>query len=238
MAGMGESKLAGVRRALDDNDLFGALPEPDLEELIARGSTAAYRAGEIIFQSEDAGESMMVVLAGRVKISNVSADGKEAILNFIDPGQVFGEIALLDGQPRTADATAIKPSELFVLRRPQLLPFLEARPRLAVRVIEALCAKLRHTTRMVEDTMLLNRDARIARALLRLAEEHGRRHGGAIRLDLKLSQRDLGSYVGFARENVNRQLKVWRELGIVTVQEGHVVILDEPGLRRFANERG
>ena len=237
MAAMSESKLLGVRRALDDNDLFGALPEADLHELIGRGSTATYRVNETIFHSEDPGDSMMVVLAGRVKISNVSAEGKEAILNFIDPGQVFGEIALLDGRPRTADATAIKPSELFVLRRNELLPFLEARPKLAIRVIEVVCAKLRHTTRMVEDTMLLNMGARIARALLRLSEEHGKRRGSTVRLDLKLSQRDLGSYVGLARENVNRQLKVWRELGIVTIQEGYFMILDEAALRRFADER-
>lgn len=238
MGAISESKLLGVRRALDDNDLFGALPEEDLNSLIAHGTTANFRAGEIIFRSDDPGESMMVVLSGRVKISTVSLDGREAILNFIDPGQVFGEVALLDGRPRTADATALQPTELFVLRRRELLPFLEARPALAIRVIEVLCAKLRHATRMVEDTMLLGSGARIARALLRLTEEHGKRRGPTIRLDLKLSQRDLGSYIGLARENVNRQLKLWRELGIVTIHDGYIMILDEAALRRVADEQG
>lgn len=231
---MNEQKLEDVRRALDDNDVFGGLPEEDLRALIAYGVTAHYAAGKTIFQKDDPGESMMVVLAGQVKISNYSADGKEAVLNFIEPGQVFGEIALLDGKPRTADAAAMEPTELFVLRRRELLPFLEARPHAAIRLIEVLCAKLRHTTQMVEDVMLLNMEPRIARALLRLAEEHGRKRGGTIRLDLKISQRELGGYVGLARENINRQLKLWREQNLVRIEDGHIAILDEAGLRRVA----
>ena len=237
MEAISEARRVRVRRALDANDIFGGLPEADLDDLIGHGITASYAAGTTIFRSEDPGESMMIVLAGRVKISNVSADGKEAILNFIDPGQVLGEIALLDGQPRTADAAALQASELFVLRRRDFLPFLEARPELARKVIELLCAKLRHTTRMVEDLMLLGMGARMARAILHLAEEHGKRRGAAIRLDVKLSQRDLGAYVGLSREHVNRQLKVWRELNIVAIQDGHLVILDEAGLRAVADER-
>ena len=99
----------------------------------------------------------MVVLTGRVKISNYSADGKEAILNFFAPDRVFGEIALLDGKPRTADATAMEPTELFVLRRQELLRFVEGHPQVAIGLIEGLCAKLRHTTLVVEDIMFLGR---------------------------------------------------------------------------------
>lgn len=233
---MGQGRLDEVRRALEANDVFGELSQDELEALLAYGATMRFRAGETIFQRGNPGESMMVVLSGRVKISNYSADGKEAVLNFIEPGGVFGEIALLDGKSRTADAAAMAPSELFVLRRRDLLPFLEARPQVAIRLIEVLCAKLRHATSMVEDIMLLNMGPRIARALLRLAEEHGRKRGGAIRLDLKLSQRELGAYVGLARENINRQLKLWREKGLIAIEAGGITILDEEGLRRAAEE--
>lgn len=233
---MGQGRLDEVRRALEANDVFGELSKEELEALLAYGATMRFRAGETIFQRGNPGESMMVVLSGRVKISNYSADGKEAVLNFIEPGGVFGEIALLDGKPRTADAAAMAPSELFVLRRRDLLPFLKARPQVAIRLIEVLCAKLRHATSMVEDIMLLNMGPRIARALLRLAEEHGRKRGGAIRLDLKLSQRELGAYVGLARENINRQLKLWREKGLIAIEAGGITILDEEGLRRAAEE--
>lgn len=233
---MSETRGERVRRALDANDVFGALEPEDLEKLIAYGVTRNFANGETIFQRDDPGESMMIVLSGRVKISNFTADGKEAVLNFIEPGQVFGEIAVLDGKPRTADATAIEATELFELQRRELIPFLESHPACAIRLIEAVCGKLRHTTRMVEDIMFLNMAPRIARGLLRLAEEYGRKRGSAIRLDFKLSQRDLGGYVGLARENINRQLRLWREDGLVTVQDGYITILDEEGLRAVAEQ--
>ena len=233
---MGQNRQEDVRRALARNAIFGALPAQDLQHLIAYGVTARFGSRQTIFHRGDPGDGMMVVLAGRVKISNCSADGKEAVLNFIDPGQVFGEIALLDGKPRTADATSMEATELFVLRRRELLPFLESRPEVAIRLIEVLCGKLRHTTLMVEDVMVLNLGPRIARALLRLAEEHGRRHGNAIRLDMRLRQRELGGYVGLSREITNRQLKAWREEGLIAVDGGHITVLDEAGLQRIAGE--
>jgi CRP-like cAMP-binding protein len=233
---MRQEKLEDVRRALARNAVFGALPEPDLQRLIAYGVTARFAGQQTIFHRGDDGDSMMVALTGRVKISNYSAEGKEAVLNFIEPGQVFGEIALLDGRPRTADATAMEPTELFVMRRRELLPFLQAHPQVAIRLIEILCAKLRHTTEMVEDMMFLNLGPRIARALLRLAEEHGCKRGSSIRLDMKLRQRELAGYVGLSREITNRQLMAWREEGLIAVDGGHITILDEAGLRRVSGE--
>ena len=97
-----------MHRALEQTEIFGALPERDLQELIARGTTVRFGARETIFQKGDPGSSMMVVLTGRVKITNCSADGKEAVLNFLEPNQVFGEISLLDGRPRTASCAIVR----------------------------------------------------------------------------------------------------------------------------------
>jgi CRP/FNR family transcriptional regulator, cyclic AMP receptor protein len=179
------------------------------------------------------------VLRGRVKISNVSLEGREAVHNLINPGRVFGEIALLDGKERTADATALEPTELLVLQRRDFIPFVESHPpRMALRLIEVLCAKLRRTTTVVEDTAFLTTGPRIAKALLRLAEEYGRREGGggAVRIELKLSQRELGGMVGLARENVNRQLREWREDGLIRIDRGCVVIEDVESLGAIAEE--
>lgn len=233
---MGHIRREEVRRVLEQVEIFGALPKLDLQELIARGTTVRFGARETIFQKGDPGSSMMVVLTGRVKISNYSADGKEAVLNFFEPDQVFGEIALLDGKPRTADATAIEPTEVFMLRREELLRFLEAYPRVAIALIEVLCAKLRHTTLVVEDIMLLGVAPRIARALLRLAEAHGRKRGSDLRLEFRLRQADLGGYVGLSREITNRQLMAWRESGLIAIDRGCIVILDEAHLRCIAAE--
>ena len=166
----------------------------------------------------------MVVLSGRVKISNLSAEGREILLAYVEPGRVFGEIALLDSKPRTAGATAVQPTELFVSRRAAVMGFLEEKPLVAIRLIGVLCQKLRRTTAMLEEKVLLNMAPRVARGLLRLAAEHGRKTPDGLLIDLKMSQSELGAYVGLSRENVNRQLSAWRDGGIVSQQGGRVLI--------------
>lgn len=178
----------------------------------------------------------MIVLSGRIKIRTVSADGREIVLNFIEPGQLFGEIALLDGKPRTAGAAILEPCEVFVLRRQAVLSFLEQNPLAAIRLIGVLCQKLRRTTQMFEEKLLLSMAPRVARALLRLASEHGRKIADGIIIDLKLSQSELGAYIGLSRENVNRQLGAWREAGIVSSREGRIVLHALKQLETLAGE--
>jgi CRP/FNR family transcriptional regulator, cyclic AMP receptor protein len=233
---------AELRAILASNELFGVLTAEQLDRLLAYAHTASYTAGAMIFQKGDPGQSLMAVLRGRVKISNVSLEGREAVHNLIDPGKVFGEIALLDGKERTADATALEPTDLLVLQRRDFIPFVESHPpRMALRLIEVLCAKLRRTTAVVEDSAFLTTGPRIAKALLRLAGEYGRREGAggggaAVRIELRLSQRELGGMVGLARENVNRQLREWREEGLIRIDQGCVVIQDMEGLGAIAEE--
>ncbi len=229
-------RRTGVKEALSDSDVLGSLTEAELDRLIPYGVVQTHRAGEVIFQKGDPGESLMVVLKGRVKIGSISVDGRESLLTFIEPGASFGEIALLDGKPRSADATAAEASELFVLRRKDLLSYLERHPEISLRIIGVLCARIRRITEMAEDATLLNMTPRIARAILRLAAEYGEAVDGAIRLGLKLSQRELGCYVGLARENVNRQLGVWRQEGVIAIESGHIVIREPARLRSIAGD--
>lgn len=233
-----EARRNEIRDGLADSDVFGALYDEELDELIGYGKTTQIAAGKIIFQRDDPSDSVMIVLGGRVKIYNVSADGKEAVLNFINEGQCFGEIGMLDGKGRSADASAIVPSELFVLKRADVTSFIEKHPEVAWRVIGVLCAKLRRTTEMMEDSVLLNMAPRIAKSLLRLAHDYGRRQGDATRIELRLSQRELGGYVGLARENINRQLRAWRQDGLITMEGGHITIVDMPGLKQVADALG
>jgi CRP-like cAMP-binding protein len=222
--------------ALADSDVFGSLTDEELERLIAYGTTVVYRAGQLIFQKGDPGDSLAVVVRGRVKISSISLDGREALLTFVEPGHSFGEIALLDGKPRSADATAVDPTELFVLKRRDLLSYLEQHPEIALRIIGVLCQRLRRSTEMIEDVVLLQMGPRIAKALLRLLADYGRRHEHGVLIDLKLSQRELGSYVGLARENVNRQLGAWRQAGVITFDGGYIVVRNVDRLRAIAQE--
>jgi CRP-like cAMP-binding protein len=225
-----------VADALADSDLFGSLTEDELARLVAYGATQNYRGGQVIFQKGDPGESVAVVVRGKVKISSISLDGREALLSFVDVGHCFGEIALLDGKARSADATAAEDTELFVLKRRDLMSFLERHPEIALRIIGVLCDRLRRTTEMIEDAVLLQMGPRIAKALLRLLRDFGRKHAEGIRLDLKLSQRELGSYVGLARENVNRQLGAWRQAGLVSIEGGQIIVHKLERLRQIAQE--
>lgn len=223
-----------LRDALADSDVFGSLTDEEIDRLIGYGNPIRYPKGRAIFQKGDPGDSLMIVLSGRVKISNISAEGKEAVLNFIEPGQSFGELALFDGKPRSADATAIEPSELFVLRRADVLAFIERHPEVAFRAIGVLCERVRRTSELLEDSMTLSMPTRLARGLLRLAKLYGRPGPDGLRIELKLSQRELGGYIGLARENINRQLMLWRQDGLLAVEEGRIVILDLKALQRIA----
>jgi CRP/FNR family cyclic AMP-dependent transcriptional regulator len=191
----------------------------DGERLLPRGTT--------IVSKGDPGTSMMAVLVGRVRVSNVSTDGREVTLNVIGPGEVLGEIALLDGKPRSAAATAIEDTTALVVERRQFLPFLLSHETLVERLLVVLCDRLRRTSSALEEIALFDLPARLARVLLKLAEDYGRPmpgEDGAIRIDLKLSQRDLSMLVASSRESVNKQLRSWREDGAVDLVDGHIIL--------------
>ena len=175
------------------------------------------------------GNSLMVLLTGRIKITNVNADAREVVLNFLGTGDINGEIAALDGKERTADAVATEPVELFVVHARDLLPTLTAYPNALLEIIQILCEKLRSTSAIIEDNTLEMR-GRIARGLLRLAQQHGRRSKDGIRVNLKLTQTELGGYLGLSRENVSRQLGGLRDANVIKFNDSQIIITDEQGL--------
>jgi len=142
---------------------------------------------------------------------------------------VFGEIALLDGKERTADATAAADCELLVVARRSLLALLERRPELALQLLIVLCERIRRTNEQVEDFAFLHLETRIAKALLRLVQEEGRR-APASHLGLKISQRALGEIVGSSRESVNKHLQDWKRAGIIELEKGSILIRDVEAL--------
>ncbi|MCB1970473.1 MAG: Crp/Fnr family transcriptional regulator [Geminicoccaceae bacterium] len=224
-----------IRDGLADSDLFGSLYDEELDQLIAFGSIVEVPSGKVIFQRGDPGDCLMIVLSGRVKISNLSVDGKEAVLNFIEPGHCFGEVAMLDGRERSADATCLQACQLFVLKKKDMMAFIESHPGIAWRILGVLCAKVRRASEMVEDSVLLAMEPRIARGLLRLARDYGRKEGSDVHIELRLSQRELGAYVGLARENINRQLSSWRADGLIAMGQGTIVIRQLAELERIAH---
>src|SRR3984893_9540461 len=221
--------IAMKREALLASSFFRPMSVAELDEIIGFAGERRYPKGATIFSKNDDGSSMMAVLAGRVRIGNVSLDGKEVMLNVIGPGEIFGEIALLDGKPRSGDAVGVEDPTLMVVERLHFLPFLFRNETMMERLLAVLCDRLRRTSLALEEIALFDLPARLARVLTKLAEDYGRpgagEQGGVTKIDLKLSQRDLSTLVASSRESVNKQLRVWRENGTIGQQDGHLVVL-------------
>jgi CRP/FNR family transcriptional regulator, cyclic AMP receptor protein len=175
------------RQVLRRSALFARLPDDEIDAILRHAAIRRYAANAQIMRKGDPGSSMMAVLRGRVVIKGPSSEGKEAILNIINEGEIFGEIALLDGKERTADVTAMTECELLVVARRSFLPLIERRV-IARELLNVLCERLRRTSEQLEDVLFLDVEARIAKILLRLAEAGGAPQPG-VRVVLGMSQR-------------------------------------------------
>ena len=141
------------------------------------------------------------------KISVPSADGKDAVFNLVGEGEIFGEIALLDGRPRTADATAMTDCELMVIERRDFLDLVRSQPEIALKLMEVLCARLRHTSEQVEDVLFLDLPGRLAKILLQLTETAKLSQARRV----AITQREIGQMIGMSRESTNKQLRDWED---------------------------
>jgi CRP/FNR family cyclic AMP-dependent transcriptional regulator len=185
----------------------------------------------VIFAKGDPGTALMGVLAGAVKISTSSADGRDIVLSTMHEGDIFGEIAPLDGHPRTADATAITDCELMVIERRDLIPFLRSQPDLCIQIIEILCSRLRRTTEQVQDVTFLDLPTRLAKALLRLTAD-AERPGSAPKV--AITQREISQIIGRSRESTNKQLRSWANHGLISLERGVVMVLHRDKLAEVA----
>lgn len=169
---------------------------------------------------------MMALLRGSVRISTGSADGREVVLNTITAGEVFGEIALLDGKPRTADVVAATNGKVLTIERAAVLRLLEQHPEFGLRLIEGLCGRLRATLVQLESMVFQDVATRLAASLLGLAQGKAPR-----RLDI--TQAALGQLVGASREIVNKRLRALAAQGIVALSPGRILLLDEARLTQM-----
>jgi CRP-like cAMP-binding protein len=214
--------------------MFGQLPAAQIDMIASYARVERFRKNATIFFKGDPGTGLMAVLRGQVKISVPSVSGKEAVLNIIRAGQVFGEIALLDGEPRTADAIAMADCDLLILDRREFVPLLRANPDLTLQIMALVCARLRRTSEQVEDVMFLHLEGRLAKALLRMAREQG--DNGAPASSVSITQRELGQMIGMSRESTNKQLRDWQQRGWVKLVKGGLEILHRDALEAMIIE--
>lgn len=221
---------ADKRAVLQNHYLFGKLSPKHIDRLAACIVGKSVPRATSICAKGDPGSSLFAICQGAVKITVPSVDGHVAVFNLIGKGDIFGEIALLDGRPRTADAIAITDCELFVIERRDFLPLVREEPEIALKLIEILCARLRQTTEQAENLMFLHLPGRLAKALLRLSDGDER----ACERRVVVTQKDLGNIIGMSRESTNRQLRIWEEQKWVRLERGGIVILSTKALERVA----
>jgi CRP/FNR family transcriptional regulator, cyclic AMP receptor protein len=197
--------------------------EPDaFDQLCRYAKHTTLKRGATIASKGDPGTSLFAVISGTVKISVSSPDGRNAILNLIGPGEIFGEVAVLDGQSRSADVTANTNCELFIIDRRDFIPFVRSQPALAMKFIELLCTRLRWTSDQVEQVILQDLPGRLASALLRLTERHKAAQGGRT---IAITQQEISEMVGMTRESINKQLRAWAARDWVRLEHGAIVVL-------------
>ena len=213
------------RGFLSGHPLFKDLSLPAQERLAAFARERAMDAGEVLFRRGDQESFMLAVIEGEVSVTIPSAEGRERTIATFHRGDLLGEIALLDGRPRTADAVACCDGRLLVFERRDLLPLLRSTPEVTLALIEMLCARLRRTSDQVEEQSFLDLPTRLARALLRVADGQG---------GIKATQRQLAEMVGATRESVNRCLRRWEDAGHLRLGKGTVAIVLRPALQREA----
>jgi len=212
------------RELLAKASLFSKLSDRELDALVQVSRVEKLRARQELCHKGDPGSQVYLISKGRLKATTTSAEGGEVVFSIMAPGEVCGELALLCGGRRTATITAIDDAELIVLDRREFLPFLRAQPEAAIKLLEVLAERQLRLSELVEDTTFLNLPARLAKKLVSLSRSYGTETPEGIRIDLKLSQSEIGDLVATSRESINKQLKTWSEEGLVSMKGGLVTI--------------
>ncbi|MCF3639138.1 Crp/Fnr family transcriptional regulator [Rhizobium sp. TRM95111] len=196
--------------------IFEGFAKETIAEIVEIASHRKWTAGTVIFQRGDEGTYLIVVVSGRIKLSLITPQGKELSLRQLEAGSIFGEMAILDGAPRSADATAVTATEGYVIGKRDFLDLLGRNPSASQAIIHYLCTKLRETTEQLETIALYDLDSRVARFFLAtLRQIHGDELPDSANLQIALSQTEIASIVGASRPKINRSILALEEAGAI-----------------------
>jgi CRP/FNR family cyclic AMP-dependent transcriptional regulator len=234
MGRAGRTRYAPSMPTSDRPSDLAALPSGPLGELFAGGRRVRLRPGTIVFAEGDTSNRVVLVVAGRLKVSSFSEEGRETVLGFRTRGDVLGELAAIDGEPHAATVTVTAPSEALVLQSDRFLAELRARPEVMLALLRAVVVRLRDADAKRAEFAALNTDARIAERLIELAAEAARADDGTASgpPTFPITQAELAGWVGCSREAANKALGRFADQGYVELGRGRVTILDLDGLRR------
>jgi CRP/FNR family transcriptional regulator, cyclic AMP receptor protein len=215
--------------------LFRGLPLHACDDLASKAKIKTFKERETIFVMGAPGKSLMALLAGKVRVCVSSPDGKEITLATLQPGEIFGEIAVLDGRERTANAIAASDCRLAELERKDVLHFLDRQPGAWQSLVNVLCDRLRRTDQQLGELALLPLTSRLSITLLRAAEKQ--QVDGRSLIQVHLSQREIGNLVGVSRESVNKVMHDWQKAGLIMIKDQTIIITRPDLLERLSGEQ-
>jgi CRP/FNR family cyclic AMP-dependent transcriptional regulator len=212
--------------------LFGDLSEGDLARFADVTREREYPRNSVILFEDDPGDSLYIVSTGQVKVVLIGEDGREVILSVLNDGDFFGEMSLIDDEPRSAHVIAMKDSRLLVLRRDDFQQQINQHPSIAVKLLKVLVQRLRRADAKIGGLVLLDVNGRVAKLLLDLADE-----GGGPRITRKLTHHTIAQMIGSSRETVSRAMRELADRGLVDVTRREITIKNRDGLAALAGDR-
>jgi CRP/FNR family cyclic AMP-dependent transcriptional regulator len=209
--------------------------DPEAAEALGKDlEIAEIRKGDVVFTEGEPGDSLYIILSGKVKLGRRAADGRQNLIAIMGPADMMGELSLFDPGPRTATATAVTDLRLARLRKQALRPWLTNRPEIAEQLLRVLARRLRRTNDALADLIFTDVPGRVAKNLLQMAARFGTRDGGVLRVTHDLTQEELAQLVGASRETVNKALADFASRGWLRLDGKSVIILDPERLARRA----
>jgi CRP-like cAMP-binding protein len=223
-----------VDEVLRKAGLFQGVDPEDAEALSEQFEIFEAPRGTILFHEGEPGDSLYIVLGGKVKLGRRSSDGRENLVAIMGPADQFGELSIFDPGPRTATATVVTDARLARLPKPALQKWVQERPQIAMQLLRVVARRLRRTNTMLADLIFVDVPGRVAKQLLQLAQRFGTVDGGQLRVTHDLTQEELAQLVGASRETVNKALADFAQRGWLRLEGKSVVILDRERLSRRA----
>jgi CRP/FNR family cyclic AMP-dependent transcriptional regulator len=225
-----------ILKVIRAHSILGSLAEQDLLALVRQSPVRALPKNRVLFRNGDEGRSVVLVLQGHVKLSTMAAHGREVVLEIAGPGTIFGELAVLNGSPRRADATSLTACHVMAIDGGLFRRLVARTPEAMFAAIRLLSERLVAVTTQGMDAVSLPAPVRLAKALLHLADLHSQRVTGGVHIGFQLSQRELGAMTGLIRESINKHLKAWRAAGWIEHAGGSVTLRDVAALQDFVRD--
>mgnify|MGYP001772944763 CR=1 FL=1 len=213
--------------------IFEELPERDLEKIAQLGTRKKFSKGNVILMEDEIGSALFIIIDGKVKVSRLDETGKEVILSILGPGEVFGEMSLLDGMKRSATVSSLTDTEVFIIYRDDFLNLLNQHPQIAISLLKELTQRLRKADMQIKSLSLKDAEGRIGCVLIMLADDLGKMYKGQVIVEGLPTQQDLANMAGTSRETVSRILSKFEKRGLIKVEGKKLIILEYEKMKQM-----